>query len=307
MKKDDLKSLVSQMYEELLDNIDSQEEPTKEQVIDYLKNATRSIEHISDTEIDSIDHAKLAFSNAYKEIANKTISSYQNTNNNFEKLTKIHEKTVQRCENQLIDIPSIKAKFDEIQEHMSKEVQRANQIIADLSAQVKELENSSNLDPLTKIFNRRALDTYLQNICSKKHLHSELHLLLLDIDDFKLINDEYGHIAGDKILIFVANTLRKALRDGDKVFRYGGEEFLIVLNRIDTNKCKEIANRILTMISSNQLIYKGESLNVTISIGSTIFTPEDTPNDLIERADRAPYASKANGKNQIRMELKDGI
>ncbi len=307
MKKDDLKSLVTQMYEDLLDNIDSQEEPNKEQVVTYLQDAVMTIQNINEDDISSVEHAKLAFSNAYKEIANKTLSSYKNTNNRFEKLTQIHEQAVQSCETQLIDMPSIKEKFNEIQNHMSQEVQRANQVIAQLSTQVKELESSSNLDALTKIFNRRALDAYLENVCDKKELKHELHVLLLDIDDFKQINDKYGHIAGDKILIFVANMLRKALRDGDKLFRYGGEEFLIVLNRIDVNTCQEIAGRILKLVSSNQLFYKGESINVTMSIGSTLFYPKDTPETLINRADKALYKSKKSGKNQINMELRNGL
>lgn len=307
MKKDDLKSIVTQMYQELLTNIDSQENPNREQVVSYLQDAIMTIQNINENNITSVEHAKLAFTNAYKEIADKTLSSYKNTNNRFEKLTKIHEMAVHDCETQLIDIPSIKEKFNEIQDHMSQEVQRANKVISELTLQVKELESSSNLDALTKIFNRRALDNYLKNICDKKELKHELHVLLLDIDDFKQINDTYGHIAGDKILIFVANILKKTLRDGDKLFRYGGEEFLIILNRIDIKTCQEIAQRILKLISSNQLFYKGEAINVTMSIGSTIYYPKDTPETLINRADKALYKSKNDGKNQINMELRSGL
>ncbi|UCN01216.1 GGDEF domain-containing protein [Sulfurimonas sp. SWIR-19] len=307
MTKSDLKSLVTQMYHELLENIDTQQEPNKEQVITYLQDAVMTIQNINDGDIDSVEHAKLAFTNTYKEIANKTLLSYQHTNNKFAKLTQIHEETIHSYENQLIDMPSIKEKFDEIQNHMAKEVQRANQVISELSTQVKELEESSNLDSLTKIFNRRALDAYLQKLCAKKELEYELHILLLDIDDFKHINDKYGHVAGDKILIFVARLLRKTLRDGDKVFRYGGEEFLIILNRIDAKTCQKIAKRILTLISSNQLFYQGKSLKVTMSLGATMYYPGDTAETLINRADKALYKSKQNGKNQMHMEVKNGI
>lgn len=307
MKTNSLKSLVTQLYEDLLSKIDAQKEPNKEQVITYLQDAVMTIQNIDEDDLDSVEHAKLAFNNAYKEIANKTLSSYQNTNDRFAKLTKIHEQTVQNYENQLIDMPSIKEKFDEIQDHMSQEIQRANKVISELSVKIKELESRSNLDALTKIFNRRALDTYLKNVCDKKELKHELHVLLFDIDDFKRINDKYGHVAGDKILIFVANILRKALRDGDKVFRYGGEEFLIVLNRIDVTTCQKIAERILKLVSSNQLFYQGQSINVTMSIGATLFYPKDTPEMLINRADKALYKSKNNGKNQMNMELKNGF
>ncbi|MCD6172601.1 MAG: GGDEF domain-containing protein, partial [Sulfurimonas sp.] len=276
MKKDDLKSLVTKLYENLLENIDNQEDANKEQVINYLRDAIDDISAISDDKISSIEHAKSIFDNAYKEIANKSISSYKHTNQNFEQLSQIHKETIDNCTDTTIDIPEMTKKFNDIQSHMINEVKKANDIISQLSTQVETLERSSNLDSLTNVFNRRALTNHLENICSKQNLKYELHLLVLDIDDFKKINDTYGHIAGDKILIFLTNILKKTLRDGDKIFRYGGEEFILILNRIDFIHCKKIASRLLKLVSSNRLIYKGESLNVTISIGSTTYDNNDT-------------------------------
>jgi len=298
------------MYHELLASIDAQETPNKDEVINYLKDAVVSIAQIDHDAIDSIEHAKLAFSNAYKEIAQKSISSYQDTNSKFEQLSKLHKSAVSECKEQeqdgAIDISSITHKFDEIQSYMMDEVKRANKIIAQLTQQVKELEENSKLDALTKVFNRKALDSYLQEVTHKGELQHELHLLILDIDDFKQINDEYGHVVGDKVLIFLANILRKTLRDGDKIFRYGGEEFIIILNRIDMQKCKEIAKRIVEIISANKLLYKGEAINVTVSIGATRYHKGDTPDMLIARADKALYKSKHNGKNQMNVEYIDG-
>jgi diguanylate cyclase (GGDEF)-like protein len=303
MKKDDLKSLVSQMHKELLNNIDSQEEVNKEMLISYLKDAIRSIKTINDDDIDSIEHAKLAFSNAYKEIAQKSISSYEQTNGKFQELSKLHQMTLEEAKDHLIDIPSITEKFDEIQSHMTQEVHKANKIISQLSQQIRELEDDSNLDALTKVFNRRALDRYLEKVTQKDSFEQDLYLLILDIDDFKSINDTYGHVVGDKILIFIANLLRSTLRDGDKVFRYGGEEFVIILNRITEEKCQEIAKRILQTISTNKLLYKDNSVNVTISIGVTKYKKGDDPDTLIDRADKALYRSKESGKNQLNMEF----
>jgi diguanylate cyclase (GGDEF)-like protein len=305
MKKDALKSLVTQMYKELLKNINSQEKVNKEQVIDYLEDAICTLKEI-DIKTESIEHAKLAFTNAYKDIAKKSISSYKETNGKFEELGKLHKSTLDEAKSHLIDIPSITNRFDEIQEHMTQEVQKANNIITQLNKQIKNLEEDSNLDGLTKVFNRRALDKYLTSITKKGNLKNELHLLILDVDDFKNINDTYGHVVGDKVLIFIANLLRKTLRDSDKVFRYGGEEFIVILNRITTVKCKEITQRILHIISSNTLFYKGNSINVTVSIGATKYLDADEPNSLIERADRALYTSKSQGKNQMNVEFKNG-
>lgn len=306
MEKEDLKSLVTQMYENLLDNINHQETVTKEQVIEYLRNSVEVVSSISDDKIDSIEHAKAAFNNAYQMIANKTIASYQHTNERFEKLTQMHEETLSSCAEQMINIPNITDKFNEIQEHMLDEVKKANDIITKLSTQVNKLEKDSNIDSLTKVFNRRALSKYLSNICEQKNEHNELHLLMIDIDDFKVINDTHGHIVGDKILIFIANILKKTLRDGDKIFRYGGEEFILILNRVDSVYCKKIASRILELISSNNLIYKGTSINVTASMGTTLYDVSDSPDDVIHRADTALYRAKNSGKNRVCTELIDG-
>jgi len=303
MQKEDLKSLVTQMYEELIENIDIQEEATKEQVVTYLYDAASTISSIKDSDIDSTEHAKLAFTNTYKEIVDKSLSSFKSSNEIFEEIAQIHQTTMDECSEIHIDLPSMTEKFKSVQNQMNSEVERANNIITELTMQVKELERNSNLDALTKVFNRRALTTYLNNICKKGDIAYNLHLLVLDIDDFKVVNDTYGHIAGDKILIFIANMLRKTLRDGDKVFRYGGEEFVIILNRITPDVCLEITNRILGLVRSNRLIYKGQSLNVTMSIGATKYVKGDTPDSLIDRADKALYKSKTGGKNQMNTEI----
>jgi diguanylate cyclase (GGDEF)-like protein len=306
MEKDDLKSLVTQMYKELLESIESQDEASKEHIINYLQNSVRTLKKINDEDIDSIEHAKVVFTNAYKEIANESIKSYKETNGKFQALSKLHQDTFEEVKEQLIDIPNIKQRFNEIQSHMLEEVTRANNVINKLTEQVKELEEDSNLDGLTKIFNRKALDNYLKKITKKNITKHDLYLLILDIDDFKSINDTYGHIVGDKILIFLAKLLRKTVREGDKVFRYGGEEFIIILNRVTQEKAQEIATRILKTINTNNLLYKNNSVKVTVSIGMTKYCQNDTPEDIIDRADKALYISKINGKNQLSMEFKDG-
>ena len=306
MKKNELKSLVTQIYDTLLEQIDMQEDATKEQLVNYLKDAVDVVSEIDDNNIDSIEHAKLMFTNTYKEIAKEGIESYESTNTKFAELSQKHEQTISECFNPQIDVNEIADKFSEIQTHMLDEISKANSVINSLTKQVKTLEDTSNLDSLTQVFNRRALTSYLSNICSKEGLPYNLHLLILDLDDFKTINDKHGHIAGDKILIFIANILKKTLRDGDKVFRYGGEEFIIILNRIDSSKCQDITSRLLKLVSDNKLIYKGENIKVTMSIGTTTLQPNDTPDSLINRADKALYVAKENGKNQVYSDVENG-
>ncbi len=304
MEKNDLKALVEKIYENLLERIDEEKDATKGQVIHYLKDAIDIVSNIDDRDIDSIEHAKAAFNNSYKELVTKSLSSYKSTNEKFGELTQLNEETLQQCNNQQIDLKTLTTKFSEIQSHMTEEVKKANQVISELSQKVKTLEETTNLDPLTKVFNRRALISYLNNVCSTKEIPYTLHLLMLDLDNFKTINDTYGHIAGDKILIFVSNILRKTLRDGDKIFRFGGEEFTIILNRNSDEECELIANRILKIISSNKLVYMGENISVTASIGMTKLFAKDTPDSLLSRADKALYASKHNGKNMVSKVVK---
>ncbi len=302
MQKDELISLTNEMCKELLTIIDEQEEATREQVANYLNESAQIIMSVDENDISSAGFAESLFHNAYRDIAKESLSSYAHTNANIQKLAIMHEKTLQECSEQHIDLSMLTNKFDEIQAHMCSEVKRANEIITQLTTQVKVLEEKSNLDSLTKVFNRRALSTYLNNICSTKKLAYNFHILILDIDDFKNINDNYGHVAGDKVLIFIAHTLKKTLRDGDKIFRYGGEEFIIILNRTSDEYCKKIANRLLDLVRENRLVYRGESLRVTMSIGVSKFLQEDTPDTLIARADKALYIAKDNGKNQVYME-----
>lgn len=299
MQKNELISISNEMCKELLTIIDQEEVATKEKIANYLVESAQIIMNIKEEEVNEEGFAQSLFSNAYREIATQSLSSYADTNEKIQELTKLHEETLSECHEQHIDLPSLTSKFDEIQTHMSDEVQKANEIITELTSKVKQLEEKSNLDALTKIYNRRALSTYLNNICSNEKLPYNFHLLMLDIDDFKHINDKYGHIAGDKVLIFVSNILRKTLREGDKVFRYGGEEFIIVLNRIDDQHCKLITNRLLELIRNNKLIYKGKSLSITMSAGITNYISGDNPDDLIARADKALYQAKTNGKNQM--------
>ncbi len=302
MKKEELQQTVLAVLHYLKQKIPAQDPLTLEDAIaEVQKNETLfdDIDYKSSTLVQTLNH----LTSEYKDIAIESINSFETSNKNIQKITKTHEKSFEKLyetsSEGSIDMGAIKEKFSDMQEHIAKEVERANVEIAHLRQKVKLLEESSNEDPLTKTLNRRALTNYLHALCSKEiHTH-DIHLLMLDIDNFKQINDKYGHIAGDKILIFIARILTKILREGDKIFRYGGEEFVIILNRIEENSCTKIAHRILELISGNTLVYKGETIRVTVSIGGTKLRPSDTPDEILNRADKALYEAKHAGKNRF--------
>lgn len=308
MQKKELISIVNKMCKELLIIIDEQkQEVTVNQVAVYLKESAELITTVRQEEINTVGYTASLFHNAYEEIAKKSLASYKKTSNNIERLVELHESTLNQCYKSHINIPDITNRFNEIQEHMTAEVLKANSVINKLLQQVQTLEEKTNIDPLTKIFNRRAMTTYLDGLCTHKKPPFNFHLLIVDIDNFKQINDTYGHVAGDKVIIYIAKILKKTLRDGDKVFRFGGEEFVITLNRIDNEYCLKITNKLLELIRNNKLLYKSQTLQATVSIGATKFVQGDTPDSLLARADKALYVAKENGKDQLYTETINGF
>ncbi len=240
----------------------------------------------------------------YKELAIQSISSYTATNEKIEKITEKHADLLEQSASaSLIDFERITEKFTDIQTHLSDEVSRANEVIHTLMKQVKSLEMKTTLDPLTKVYNRYALQEHLHAILSKSQFNFDVFVLMIDIDDFKKINDRFGHIAGDKVLIFIAKLLKKALRDGDRVYRFGGEEFIILLNRTDSDGAQLVAQRLLSLCRNNKPLFQNQQIPVTLSIGLTRIGENDTMDTVIERSDTALYRAKNNGKDSFEMEF----
>ncbi|OHD88492.1 MAG: hypothetical protein A3J39_07775, partial [Sulfuricurvum sp. RIFCSPHIGHO2_12_FULL_44_8] len=209
-------------------------------------------------------------SEEYKEIAQKSIESYSRTNEKIEEISERQAELLnETAGSTLIDFGKISEKFSDIQNHLSDEVSRANEVIHGLLEQVKTLELKTSLDPLTKVYNRYALQEHLKVILEKGILDFEIFVLMIDLDNFKQINDRFGHVAGDKVLIFIAKLFKKALRDGDRVYRFGGEEFIIVLNRTDLEGAKLVAERLLSLCRNNKPLFQNQQIPVTLSIGLT--------------------------------------
>src|SRR5688572_8487472 len=158
------------------------------------------------------------------------------------------------------------------------------------------------LDPLTLLGNRTALDTTLRRELqmAERHQH-ELSLLMVDVDFFKKINDEYGHHSGDLVLCEVAKTIQSACRSSDISFRYGGEEFVVVLGKTDSEGAKIIAERIRQQVTEINIEYNGKAIATTVSIGIATRhrTEGEHIKDLFERADKALYIAKNSGKNCV--------
>ncbi|MFT8932954.1 MAG: GGDEF domain-containing protein [Acetobacter syzygii] len=164
---------------------------------------------------------------------------------------------------------------------------------------LEEVENGR--DPLTKVFNRRFLEVVIQNEITFALTHDKpFSLVILDIDYFKKINDRHGHLVGDEVLCFVAEIIASVVRANDFIFRYGGEEFLIVLTETTAEEALACAERIRRTLAEQSLtLSSNDQVSVTISGGVAAFEGETNSRLLIHQADEALYKAKNNGRNRI--------
>jgi diguanylate cyclase len=173
-----------------------------------------------------------------------------------------------------------------------------------LSKKLEESEAKALVDALTNVLNRNAYNMKIGELVHEyKRYKEEWALLILDIDHFKKFNDTYGHKTGDKVLKSVAATVSNSIRVSDHIFRYGGEEFVVILGRINKETTKNLSEKIRREVERDYFVDGGNELKVTMSIGAAIITPEDTEASLFERADKALYQAKQNGRNQTLLDI----
>ncbi len=166
-----------------------------------------------------------------------------------------------------------------------------------MSSNLEYYKKKSRIDDLTKIFNKATfMDLLRDEIRRSIMLDYSLTLLIIDIDNFKEINDTYGHLAGDAVLEQLGSTLSNSLRQNDIVARFGGEEFTVLVPRVNEEQSFNMANKLREKIARTKY---GNIPGITVSIGYTLYTPHETIENFIDRADIALYSAKTNGKNRV--------
>ena len=163
--------------------------------------------------------------------------------------------------------------------------------------------DSASIDPLTGVKNRATMNDVIKREIGLSHRHkSPFSCILLDIDHFKMVNDTYGHLAGDQALKAVASCAEQTIRESDMIFRYGGEEFLIILTDTDPVGAELLAERIRCNI--NELNPgPGKALKLTVSLGVTMLRGDDDSNLFFERLDSALYEAKNSGRNRVVVDI----
>ncbi|MCB1938617.1 MAG: diguanylate cyclase, partial [Rhodocyclaceae bacterium] len=185
---------------------------------------------------------------------------------------------------------------------LQQQVEMANSEIAKLQT---ELHNTSELvrhDPLTGILNRKGLDEALKReIARAQRRESPLCIGLLDIDNFKRINDTHGHHTGDAALQHLTEVVKDNLRPQDSVGRYGGEEFLILLPDTDVEHAVAALKRLQRALTNRYFLAEGQKMLITFSAGVARVAPDEAPEAAVDRADKAMYRAKRAGKNRVMM------
>ena len=316
----DLKEIDSDRFKEEVDllneiflsdkkvkKINSLFEKQKINILQYIKTHKK---YILDREFELKDII---------ELLTKAIATIDVENRNFNQSVYKQSKKIEKI-TLLDDIKKIKIALKQEIEQMNKTVlqkelhdknqlERLSSKVSSLEVALKKAKKESLTDGLTGIYNRKAFDEYLKNLVEQNAVfHSPFSMLMLDIDDFKKINDTYGHQIGDRIILAMVQKCEQFIRKVDYFSRYGGEEFVIILKGASLRNglkkarqiCKSIAQAQYSIDNAHDIARQGGTeLSFTVSIGVSAYQKGDTEATVTERADKALYLAKRGGKNAV--------
>jgi len=193
-----------------------------------------------------------------------------------------------------IYLVNIKIDLKRENESFLKKVEAQQKVISELKSKLEKVEAEANLDPLTSLFNRRSLERALEEfftLCKQSKM--SFSLVLIDLDDFKYVNDNYGHHVGDLVLAKVAKVLRTNMGAKDIVGRWGGDEFVVIMPNTDLENAKKVLERIKFQIEKMEILAEGKRFKVSIS-ASVVQCVENFQSwlDMIKEADRIMYEDK---------------
>jgi len=224
-------------------------------------------------------------------VLHKTYETIKQVNNVSKEIKEDSENLIEEVAP--LQIEEIKETLMQFSVNLLQKINKLEKTIRDLELELDRAYKELLIDPLTKIYNRKALNKDLNEIL-EKGMDKDLDLVvaIIDLDYFKEINDKYGHLVGDFVLVKIADMIKKMIRKENKVYRYGGDEFVILFNRMTLEQVEPIINRLVKKIENTLLKYNDDLIKVTVSIGLTKHKKGDTFESIMKRADFALYDAK---------------
>jgi diguanylate cyclase len=284
---------------------------TKQTVFTYQISISLFKKYICNTSINSLEK----INNTLFQLINKTSEAIDNTGDKANAASIHFQNHSKNLENNhsLSEIKSVLGEIIAETQDLAKTSKLLQTQLDESALELKRLRHelvqaheTAKTDALTGLLNRGAFDKNLDShIKNNMQSNSELCLVMLDLDHFKKVNDTYGHVVGDNVLRYTANLMKQHITEHHHAARYGGEEMAIIMPNTPIYEAIKIAEKIRTSLALHPLKRKGtkESIGiVTVSIGVSSLKSNDSTETLIERADKAMYRAKNNGRNQVMIE-----
>jgi diguanylate cyclase len=272
-----------------------------------LSQVTSQLEEMGSylTESSSANRSRFEDGQSHSDSMMSEMRGITNEVSSATELVVLQSLVTQRLERVAKQVSDFRAREDDRMLEYSGRAERMRARIADLERETSDLNSKlanekqgARLDPLTGVANRKSFDERLiQEMARGPRADHPLAMLLWDLDSFKLINDSFGHRAGDRVLQSVASCFMAALRSGDFVARIGGEEFVVLLNGVRVGEAMRIANQVRSAVEALRFHFRGTPVLVTVSCGITELQEGDAPEAAFDRADAALYRAKKAGKN----------
>ena len=325
--EDDVKEQAEQLKEDFSHGVTTEDLPKALKLIAELISTMRSNVHREQKEFERFLKTLNGRLEEVDQYLQNSLIEYQLSYQNGLDLDDAVKEQVKSIGDSVSSIDNIEDMQNAVQSHLDKilthidlhrnkeservaQVEEKNQQLSDqlkqletesgkLRQQVLDSKNRALIDQLTQLPNRMAYDERMQQEFARwKRYNSTLILMVWDIDFFKKVNDTYGHQAGDKVLKVVANLLQKNLRETDFISRFGGEEFVGLMPETTLGGGFKIAEKVRHSIEQLEFHYRGSKVKVTISCGISLFWENDTPETAFNRADKALYQAKDEGRNR---------
>ncbi|MBF0464834.1 MAG: diguanylate cyclase [Nitrospirae bacterium] len=311
----DIKEIDSDKFKGKMDALS--EDVSKEEKVKRLQSV---FEKSKETIISFIESKKIYFKereSEYKtiiDLLSKGISALETGNMDFNR--RVYERSEKIGKITLLDdIKKIKEEIRNEVEHIqdairqketadSKQLDELTREVSALREDLMKARTDSLLDGLTGVYNRMAYESYMRKLMDANTVNGiGFSMLMIDIDNFKSINDTYGHQTGDRALVAMVQVCREHIRKEDFFARYGGEEFVVILPDTSLKNAAKRATAICKSVESSRYkldgAFEGKALSFTVSVGVSIFRDGEKSDATTERADRALYMAKNTGKNRV--------